>query len=165
MEELVMNTKKKRCQFCGQWYKPDPRTAHFQKACTNKSCRKERQRKKNRNWAARYPDYHSYRGAKTRQWAARTQYWKRYRATHPEYVRKDNKRRVLTRKHLTLSAKQTTIRKITVGKLNSIRNPQPDLSAKQTAIGRRLNDLIDVLIWKELSAKQTNIASSAAFVP
>lgn len=166
-----MKTKKKRCQFCGRWYTPDPRTAHFQKACTNKSCRKQRQRQKNRDWAARYPDYHSYRGAKISQWAAKIQYWKRYRATHPEYARRDNKRRALSRKHLKepigskVSAKQTTIREITVVKLNSIRNPEPVLSAKQTAMDRRLNDLIDLLIWKELSAKQTNIASSAGSVP
>jgi hypothetical protein len=160
-----MNGKKKRCRFCDRWYKPDPRTAQFQKACENKSCRKERIRQKNRNWAARYPDYHSYRGAKIREWAARTQYWKHYRASHPEYVCRDNKRRVLSRKHLKMSAKQTTIRKITVEKLNSIRKNELDLSAKQTAMDRRLNDLIDLLIWKELSAKQTNIAFNACSVP
>ena len=160
-----MKAKKKRCRFCGRWYTPDPRTAHFQKSCTNKSCRKQRQLQKNRNWAARYPDYHAYRGAKIREWAARTQYWKRYRASHPEYARRDNKRRVLAHKRLKLSAKQTTIRKITVEKLNSIRKSDPVLSAKHTAIDRRVDGLIDLLIWKELSAKQTNIASGAGSVP
>jgi len=160
-----MKTKKKRCLFCGRWYKPDPRTAQFQKACAKKSCRKERERQKNQKWAAKYPDYQSYRGVKIRQWAAKTQYWKRYRAANAEYVRRDNKRRVLARKRLKVSAKQTAIRKITVDKLNSIRKNEPDLSAKQTAMNRRLNELIDVLIWKEVSAKQPNIALSSGSVP
>lgn len=123
-----MKLKKKRCQFCGRMFKPDPRTAHFQKACHRTSCRKERRRQKNRKWAERYPDYASYRSAKLRAWAARTQYWKRYRASHPGYARKDNKRRVMSRKRL-------------------------NVSAKHTAIDRRLDGLIDLLIWKELSAK------------
>jgi len=160
-----MKTKKKRRQFCGRWYEPDPRTAKFQKACTNKKCRKERIRQKNLKWTAQYPDYHTYRGVKIRQWADRTQYWKRYRATHPDYVGKDNKRRVLSRKRLKVSAKQTAIREITVNKLNSIRNIHPVLSAKQATMNRRLNELIDVLIWKEVSAKQTNIAKSCGSVP
>jgi hypothetical protein len=165
MEERAMKVKKKRCQFCGRWYKPDPRTARFQKASENESCRKERQLQKNRNWAARYPDCHSYRATKIREWAARTRYWKRYRASHPQYVLKDNKRRVLTRKRLKVSAKHTAIRQITVDKLNSIRQNQPDLSAKHTAIDSRVDGLIDLLIWKELSAKQADIASGAASVP
>ncbi|PIV53545.1 MAG: hypothetical protein COY53_03335 [Elusimicrobia bacterium CG_4_10_14_0_8_um_filter_37_32] len=160
-----MKAKKKRCQFCSRWYKPDPRTAQFQKACGKKGCRDERRRQKNRNWTARHPDYQSCRGAKIRAWAAKNNYWKRYRASHPEYIRKDNRRRVLSRKRLKLSAKQTTMRKITVEKLNSIRKSEPFLSAKQTAIDRRVDGLIDLLIWKELSAKQTNIASIAGFVP
>jgi len=165
MEERAMKVKKKRCQFCGRWYRPDPRTARFQKACGNKSCRKERQLQKNRDWAARYPGYHSYRGPKIREWAARTRYWKRYRASNPEYVRKDNKRRILARKRLKMSAKHTAIRQITVDKLNSIRQNQPNLSAKHTAMDRRVDGLIDLLIWKELSAKQTGMASGAASVP
>lgn len=162
-----MKIKKKRCQFCGRWYEPDPRTARFQKACTNESCRKERIRQKNQKWSAKYPDCNTYRDrcVKIRRWAASTQYWKRYRATHPEYVRKDNKRRVLSRKCLKVSAKHTTIRKITVAKLSSIRKNETDLSAKHTAIDRRINSLIDILIWKEVSAKQTNIALSSAHVP
>jgi hypothetical protein len=118
-----------------------------------------------RDWAAQHPDYQSYRNAKVRIWAIARNYWKQYRASHPEYVRKDNKRRVRTRKRLKVSAKQTTIRQITVAKLNSIRQNQPFLSAKQTTIDRRVDGLIDLLIWKEQSAKQTNIASSAACVP
>jgi hypothetical protein len=165
MEERAMKTKKKRCLFCGHWYEPDPRTAHFQKACGRASCRKERRRQKNRNWAARYPGYHSYRGAKIREWAARTAYWKRYRQSHPEYVRKDTKRRILARKRLKVSAKQTTIHQITVDKLNSIRKHELVLSAKHTAMDRRIDSLIDLLIWKEVSAKQTNIASIPASVP
>jgi hypothetical protein len=64
-----------------------------------------------------------------------------------------------------VSAKQTTIGKITVAKLNSIRKNEPNLSAKQTAMDHRLNRLIDVLIWKEVSAKQSNIALSSGYVP
>jgi hypothetical protein len=160
-----MKAKKKQCQFCGRWFTPDPRTARFQKACEHTKCRKERQRQKNRKWAAKYPDYHSYRRAKIRTWAATTKYWKRYRASHPHYVHRDNKRRVRARKHRTVSAKQTTIRQITVDKLTSIRKKQPFLSAKQTAMDRRINGLIDVLIWKEQSAKHTDIASGAGSMP
>ena len=135
-----MKVKKKRCQFCGCWYKPDPRTAQFQKACGKKGCREERRRQKIQNWTTRHPDYQSYRRAKVRAWAAETNYWKHYRASHPEYVIRDNRRRVLSRKRLKLSA-------------------------KQTAIDRRVDGLIDLLIWKELSAKQKSIASMPVSVP
>lgn len=135
-----MKAKKKRCRFCGRWYMPDPRTAHFQKSCNRKSCRKERRRQKMKDWAARHPDYQTYRNAKVRDWASARNYWKQYRASHPAYVRKDNKRRVLSRK-------------------------RRKLSAKQTAMDRRINGLIDVLIWKEQSAKQTDIAFIASSVP
>jgi septin family protein len=118
-----------------------------------------------RDWTARHPDYQTYRNTKVRTWAAARNYWKQYRASHPEYVRKDNKRRVRARKRLKVSAKQTTIRQITVNKLNSIRKNEPVLSAKQTAIDRRMDSLINLLIWKELSAKQTDIASITGSVP
>ena len=160
-----MKVKKKRCQFCGCWYKPDPRTARFQKTCSKETCRKARERQKNRNWTARNPDYQSCRSAKVRAWAVGSNYWKRYRASHPEYVRRDNRRRVLSRKRHKVSAKQTTISQITVEKLNDIRKKKSFLSAKQTAIDRRVDGLIELLIWKEQSAKQTDIALGGASLP
>lgn len=154
-----MKDKKRRCKFCRRWYLPDPRTYRRQIACSIPDCRNARRRQANKRWQLQRPGYQHYRRAKVRDWAGNyPQYWRRYRANHPDYVHRDNLRRVLSRKKSRLSAKQDAIRQISVEKLKSIQEIRPPLSAKGDAIDRRVDGLINYLFWKEQSAKQDAIS-------
>ena len=82
----------KRCLYCGKSYRPDPRTAEDQKACTRRPCRRERQRRAYQAWAARNRDYDDARRDKIRRWSKNyPDYWKRYRQSHADY-RERNRR-------------------------------------------------------------------------
>jgi hypothetical protein len=152
-------THKKRCCVCRQWFSPNPRTALFQKTCSNQTCQKERKSIANKNWRQKNLDYDRSRRHKTRVWAKNyPDYWCRYRASHPDYVARDNRRRRTSKKKATLSAKQDTISQIAVEKLQSILDSPDPFPAKQDTILRRLNEVVAYLLWKERSAKQISIA-------
>jgi septin family protein len=121
-------------------------------------CRKERKSRAKKRWWKNNPDYDNYRRDKIKAWAKTyPDYWRKYRREHPDYVKKDNKRRSVRSKKSGISAKQDEIRKISVEKLNRIQEITPDFSAKQDKINRRVNDILEYLLWKESSAKQNHI--------
>jgi hypothetical protein len=150
-----MRKSQKRCDYCQKLYTPDPRTAAHQKSCSSPECRKERKKRADQSWRMRFPNHPRDRRNKIRAWA-RTypDYWRRYRATHPDYVQNDNKRRRRARKIAASAAKQDAIRQIAVGKLRDIQAMAPDGAAKQDAITRRTVALLDFLLWKESAAKR-----------
>jgi len=95
-------------------------------------------------WAQEYPDY-----------------WRGYRRSHPDYVGRDNLRRRKSRGKAKRAAKQTAIREISVEKLRKILSDAPLSAAKQTPIARRVEGVVDFLIWKECAAKQRVIDPDA----
>jgi hypothetical protein len=62
-------------------------------------------------------------------------------------------------------AKQDAVRKISVEKLESIRDSEADSVAKQDAVHRRVNGILDYLFWKENVAKQDNMADCLSGAP
>lgn len=56
-------------------------------------------------------------------------------------------------------AKQNAIAQISLEKLESIRDPEPVSVAKQNAIHRRVNGILDYLFWRESVAKQDEMAN------
>ncbi len=155
-----MKIPRKRCRICHQWFSPHPRTATLQKTCSRDSCQKKRRCLTNQHWRMRHPDYDHSRPHKIRAWAKTyPNYWSHYRATHPDYVARDNRRRRSSQKERRCSAKQDAIRQIAVGKLQSIPAVATETSAKQDPILRRLNGVVEYLLWKEMSANQDVIAS------
>jgi hypothetical protein len=150
-----------RCRYCGRCFRPDPRKRGRspQKTCGREACRRKHQRRKNVEWRKRHPGYGKSRCAKTRAWAkAYPDYWKRYRSEHPEYARRDNRRRVAAKKRARRSAKQTVISQKLVEKLLAVKEIGPERSAKQTVMARRVEALVEALVWKERAAKQSLIA-------
>lgn len=101
-----------------------------------------------RVWAKAYPDY-----------------WHKYRREHPDYVARDSQRRCSGCKKAKISAKQDAVRQTAVEKLESIRDLEPVSSAKQDAVHRRVNGILDYLFWKESSAKQDSMANCLAAGP
>lgn len=155
-----MKIAKKRCKFCHEWFSPDPRTAYKQSCCAKVSCQKLRRANTQKKWRLKNPSYDQSRKEKLKVWAKGTpSYWQRYRRSHPAYVARDNQRRCSAYQQGKISAKQDQISQISVAKLESIKKMGVVSSAKQDQINRRVNEVVDFLIWKEFSAKQNEIAS------
>ena len=154
-----MKIAKKRCEFCKEYFLPNPRTYTNQTCCSKLRCRKKRKARTCKNWRDKNSGYDQYRKEKKSKWAKEyPDYWQKYRRNHPAYVEKDNKRRGRQYKKARISANQDSIRKISVEKLKSIKKIKPDFSANQDPIDRRINDILDYLFWKESSANQDHIA-------
>jgi len=158
MEVGSMKIVKKRCEICHKWFLPDPRTYRTQRCCSNSECRKKRKAKTDKNWRDNNPGYDKSRKEKKRKWAkAYPDYWQKYRKEHPDYVKKDNKRRSNRYKKEKISANQVMIREKSVEKLKSIQKIKPYSSANQVVIHRRVEGILEYLIWKESSANQVNM--------
>lgn len=132
-----MKTKRKRCPFCGLMFEPDPR-AQVQKCCGQPECQRARKRQNLRRWRVLHPDHATRYAGKERAWAkAYPDYWHQYRAANPEYVARDNQRRVQQRR-VRLSANETGMRQLVVEKLGEMdRLGVPVVSANETGFLRR----------------------------
>jgi hypothetical protein len=151
-----------RCRCCGRFFRPDPRKRGRspQKTCGRRACRREHKRRNNQSWAMRHPGYGKSRKLKIRAWAkVRPDYWQGYRAVHPDYKERERQRMRSKRSRLRRVAKQAVIGRITVEKLLAVKRIRPESVAKQAVIARRVDALVDVLIWRETVAKQTLIAA------
>ena len=159
-----MKVPPKRCAYCGDGFRPDPRTAKHQKSCGRSACRRARRRQKQRHWRARNPDYERSRLVKRQVWAkAYPDYYRQYRAAHPEYAVRDNLRRVAARRRQKVSANVTALRQVVVEKAARLGAPrQPVLSANVTALSRRVEAIEDCLlstVAAVVAAKQTGMAA------
>lgn len=158
-----MKNPKKDCAFCDRGYEPDPRTRKHQLACGREECRKERKAQADRAWRKKDPGYAAARKPKLRIWAAGyPAYWRHYRKTHPEYAERERERMKSCRRRLKSVAKHDARRVIAVEKLRNIQAQAPKTVAKQDAIVRRMDGIVDYLFWKEGVAKHdvTDLALS-----
>lgn len=55
------DARKKPCCICRRWFRPDPRIGSRQRARRNPDCPSARQRKKQKQWRERHPDYFTAR--------------------------------------------------------------------------------------------------------
>lgn len=142
-----MKPSRRRCEYCGRWYAPDPRTAGQQKACPRPECRLARRRRKQRRWRALNPGCERGQRVTRKVWAkAYPDYYRQYRATHPDYVARDNRRRVEARRRAKVSANVTASRRALVEKASRLGSaPAPEVSANVTAMSRRMAAVEDCL--------------------
>lgn len=154
-----------RCAYCRRRFQPDPRTAAFQKTCSRPECRRESRLQAHRRWwRDNGSELDAARASKHNTWAKDTSYWRNYRATRPDYVRRDNERRRQGRRKTARAANQDTRRQISVGKLRDIQALRPETAANQDTIHRRVEGLVDYLLWKEGAANQDTIAPAGSSV-
>jgi len=154
---MEMNPKK-RCVICNKWYIPEPRTKAHQQCCGRAECKKAFKVRTNKSWQKRHPDYGKTRKVKIRDWAQQyPNYWQEYRRTHPDYCARDNKRRQSSRQQAKNAAKQDAMREIAVEKLASIPRCEPKTAAKQALMDRRLDTVVECLLWLMCAAKQDKI--------
>lgn len=154
-----MDMAMKHCEICGERFTPDARTRGFQKTCAQASCRRARKRRADQAWRAKNPGYSAGRAGKTRTWArGYPDYWRQYRAAHPDYVERNRKQsRERIRRSRLVFAKQDAIRRDPVGYLEGLR-PRP-LFAKQDAMAASLDGILVYLAAREAFAKPNDMAS------
>lgn len=159
-----MKVLTKICRYCGRKFRPDPRAVGNQRCCGREPCRRERRRRKWQSWIKRHPDYRKAADQrnKTKAWSKTyPDYWRQYRAANAEYRERERRRMVAKRRRARRVAKQAGIGKIAVGKLRKIESRGPKTVAKQTGIARRLDGVVQFLLWKEAVAKQTGMVSKS----
>lgn len=79
----------KQCQACGQTFTPRPQSPQ-QSYCSNAACQRERKRRWQRDRVQTDPDYQDNQAHAQQAWADRNpDYWREYRATHPQYVERN----------------------------------------------------------------------------
>lgn len=161
-----MMKSKSRCIVCGKWYEADKRTKHIQKVCNDEACRKERKAGANRSWRARHPGYEKSRRLKKQAWTKQTpDYWKTYRREHPAYRIRDNNMRRTRHKRAKNAARQDAIREKSVERLQSIPRYEVETAARQDTMDRRVDAVVEYLLWKERAARQDDIEIAALNKP
>ena len=83
--------KRKRCQNkdCGVFFTPCPQVPR-QTYCSKKACQQARKNEWNRKKLATDADYRAARQAAQQRWEGKNpNYWKEYRARHPDYTKKN----------------------------------------------------------------------------
>jgi hypothetical protein len=138
-----MSEIKKRCVYCHKAYRPDPRAARFQKACSAPACRRKREQEAQSRYLRKNPGYFRGRYGQVKRWlAAHPGYLRAYRASHPEHLvkkRLQDRRRRRGMKAIRADIQDTMVRR-KVRALKDLRGA--DI---QDTIRRRLDGLLTVL--------------------
>lgn len=89
---------------------------------------------------------------------ANPDYWRRYRREHPVYYQQDLLRRRKAYRRGRSSANETLIADVSRRKLAALEALlPPNLSANETSIDRRVELVVDYLVWKARSAKEVSM--------
>src|SRR6266487_1463796 len=144
------------CRQCRRSFRPDPRIGETQKVCGRAACQQERRRATLRLWRVLHPENVKVHAQRGRAWAkANPDYWRDYRRDHPAYYQQDLLRRRQAYRAAHSSANEIAIADISRRKLAALEALQrPDPSANETPIHRRVELVVDYLVWKARSAKE-----------
>lgn len=150
----------KRCRYCGRWFHPH---ASEQKACPRERCRLARKRDKLRSWRNRHPGHAKKWGPKVRAWAdGYPAYWVQWRAGHAAYREREKLRMRAKRRRDRIVANDTGAREILVEKLRAVVATEPPGVANDTGRDRRVEALVEVLVWREAVANRNRMAPGTA---
>ena len=95
-----VKVRRKRCAFCGRFFKPDYRVGDRQKSCPSSQCRAKRKQDSQRKWVQTNPGYFKDRYENTKQW----------RKSHPDYQRRWRARRREIQDKIPLQSPIKTLR-------------------------------------------------------
>ncbi|MBL0059332.1 MAG: hypothetical protein IPP35_09535 [Elusimicrobia bacterium] len=155
-----MSETKKRCVYCHKAYRPDPRTARFQKSCSAPTCRLQRKQEAQSMYLQKNPGYFRGRYGQVKVWlAAHPGYLRAYRASHPGHLvkkRLQDRRRRQQMKAARADIQVTMLRR-KVWALKELRGA--DI---QDTIRRRLDGLLTVLGGESRADIQVQSAFSVA---
>ena len=156
-----MSLKPRYCLICRMTFAPDHR-APGQKVCSRKACQRERKR---RTWRRSSARRRNKRRIALWNWAqGRPAYWRDWRKNNSDYRQREIKRMRGKRACLRRVAKPIQIRRLYVERLKALKAWRPDQKnvAKPTQIARRLEDLVECLIWRANVAKPIEIEVGTA---
>ena len=144
------------CRYCRHSFRPDPRIGEAQKVCSQAACQRARRRAALRLWRVLHPENVRIHAKRGHAWAeANPDYWRRYRQEHPAYYQQDLFRRRQAYRRERSSANETLIADISRRKLAALEALQTSgFSANETSIDRRVELVVDYLVWKARSAKE-----------
>jgi len=77
IKPLRIRRRQRRCQWCGELFKPDTRTKGRQRYCSKPACQTRRQRLNETAWRIKNPDCLEYQCEQSRRW----------HKAHPDYSR------------------------------------------------------------------------------
>jgi len=144
-----MDVRKRRCRCCRRLFPSHPHTPK-QRTCSRRPCQKSRHQKDCVAWRKKNPVYDHRWRSKKRGWAkAYPDYWRHYRAAHPGYAAQERERMRRKRRRARRVANQDAWRTIAVEKLAAIAAKATETVANQDVCDRRVDDMLDFLIWKE----------------
>ena len=151
-----MEIPKKRCEHCRQWFDPHPPKREVQEFCSRRACQRERHRQACLAFHREDPHCDDKRRETIRRWARRyPDYWRNYRATHGVYRERERKRMRAKRGSVENVAKRDAWKELAVEKLRDIQAQGPEFVAKRDACDRRVDQLLDYLVWKETPQNET----------
>ena len=145
---------KKRCPYCGKYYTPYLRAAKTQKTCGDIACKKTHKRKLQRKWKKNNPDGFCQRYVKVKAWLKKHPgYLAKYRAKHPEYVNKDNRRRKARRQKLKI--KNADIQDtLLIGEIKQIRAIKgADI---QNTLNLKIDGILDIMAHRSAPIYKTH---------
>ena len=147
------------CLQCHRAFRPDGRVGEAQKTCSRSACQRARRRAALRLWRVLHPENVRIHAQRGRAWAkAHPDYWQRYRRDHPVYYQRDLARRRKTWRAERSSANEIAMGDISRRKLAALVALQgPVSSANETSIDRRVELVVDYLVWKARSAKEVSM--------
>lgn len=139
----------KRCRCCRRSFRPHRHTPK-QKTCSRPACQRSRHRKDCVVWRKKNPTYDHRWRSKKRGWAkAYPDYWRHYRQAHPDYAARERERMRRKRQAARRVANRDACRKMAVEKLAAIAVRTPGNVANRDAYDRRVDGVLDFLLWKE----------------
>ena len=87
-----MDRSRPRCQACGKEFTPHPSVPR-QQYCSAVECQRTRRRRTQKRKMAEDPDYRDNQRRAQKHWRdSNGNYWRSYRAGHPEYVQRNRER-------------------------------------------------------------------------
>lgn len=78
-----------RCPCCGRWFEAEPAKGDRQVTCLSPECRSAHKKALDRRWHVANPERTLARQEKIRDWAEQRDYWREWRRTHADYVKRN----------------------------------------------------------------------------
>ena len=94
---------------CGRLFIPCPQVPH-QKYCSRKECQQARKRAWNKKKLESDPDYREARKKAQQRWKEKNpDYWRNYRAQHPEYIQRNRREQRRKRQRKRLGQEKSSV--------------------------------------------------------
>jgi len=88
--DQLSRNRRRRCQFCGELFNPDPRTKGKQRYCSKAACQSKRQRLNEKAWRLNNPDCLQEQYERSRLWyEAHPDYSRQRRKNNPELLQEN----------------------------------------------------------------------------